>query len=879
MKRRIISLVLAVAVLFSCLALNVFASDEPVETDATESTTHKLTVDELKAAVGSDLVYACDFDDFTITANGNYNVGGDNGVIMNGGGTFKTVTQDGNTYIKQGAMAADGIAADGFFQITNTGKNTVANVNSLIANNDKSVNASYVVSFDYAKLEAGRTHRIISEIRTYTGAGNTTVAWSDVLLTDSAGYLNYNAGGTLVQYQAVQFEVGRFYNIVFHHTPKTNSYDVYIDGELVLDGIKALGDDVYALLYDGIFMPGYVRGDSKHNKWGGADLYALDNVKMYYGDTNLECAHNVVDNVCEWCGKAFGVHTHGINSTITPDKLSGVVAGEDLVYACDFDDFTITANGNYNVGGDNGVIMNGGGTFKTVTQDGNTYIKQGAMAADGIAADGYFQITNIGKNTVANVNSLIANSDKSVNASYVISFDYAKLEAGRTHRIISEIRTYTGAGNTNLAWSDVLLTDSAGYLNYSDGGVLVQYQAVQFEVGRFYNIVFHHTPKTNSYDVYIDGELVLDDIKALSDDVYALLYDGIFMPGYVRGDSKHNKWGGADLYALDNVKMYYSDTNLECAHSYTDSFACDWCGAEAELDFCNTCGGGILSEGAAVVSKSVSLGETIDINVYMKLAKTLLVNEEAKIVLECGDKKAEYALKDVLAEENGLYKFTIELTSIRMTAPVKVTVVGESSNVYVTSVQDYANDLIEISENESEIALAKALLNFGAAAQEYFAVRNADDALDDVLANEGLDAADKEVPELTAADLADYKFSANGMTADVQYTGATLTFSSKTYLKVYFTASADATVTVNGKAYTKVSDGEGYYVALSASTPQKAMTAFEIVITDGDAVASADISVFTAIHAALANETTDSKLVSLITAYARYCQLTSAYLV
>ncbi len=569
--------------------------------------------------------------------------------------------------------------------------------------------------------------------------------------------------------------------------------------------------------------------------------------------------------------------TESTTHKLTTDELKAAV-GSDLIYAYDFDDFTISANGNYNVGGDSGAIMNGGGTFKTVTVDGNTYIKQGAMAADGTAADGYFQITNIGKNTVANVNALIANNDKSVNASYVISFDYAKLEASRTHRIINQIMTYTGAGNTNLSWSDVLLTDSAGYLNYSDGGTLVQYKAVQFEVGRFYNIVLHHTPKTNSYDVYIDGTLVLDDIKALSDNVYSLLNDGIFMPGLVRGDSAHNKWGGADLYALDNVKMYYSDTNLECAHSYTDSSVCDWCGAEAELDFCVTCGGKILSEGAAVVEKSVSLGETIDINVYMKLAKTLLVNEEAKIVLECGDRKAEYVLADVLAEDNGLYKFTIDLTSIQMANELKVTVIGETSKVYFTSVKEYAEELIAVSESASEINLAKALLNFGAAAQEYFAGKNGNpDTLDDVLANAGLADADKAVAALTAADLAAYKFTASGMTADVQFTAATLTFSSKTYMKVYFTASQDATVTVNGKTYAKTEDNGQYYVTVTAATPAEAMEAFEFVITDGETVASSNISVFTAVHATLSNISDNTNLVNLVTAYARYCELAKVY--
>ena len=122
-----------------------------------------------------------------------------------------------------------------------------------------------------------------------------------------------------------------------------------------------------------------------------------------------------------------------------------------------------------------------------------------------------------------------------------------------------------------------------------------------------------------------------------------------------------------------------------------------------------------------------------------------------------------------------------------------------------------------------------------------------------------------------------YKFTASGMTADVYYTGATLTFSSKTYTKVYFRASSDATVTVSGKTYAKTEADGQYYVTVTAATPAEALAAFAFVITDGTTVASADISVFTAVHAALSNLSGDTELVNLVTAYARYCELAETY--
>ena len=84
-------------------------------------------------------------------------------------------------------------------------------------------------------------------------------------------------------------------------------------------------------------------------------------------------------------------------------------------------------------------------------------------------------------------------------------------------------------------------------------------------------------------------------------------------------------------------------------------------------------------------------------------------------------------------------------------------------------------------------------------------------------------------------------------------------------------------ITVNGKAYTKTEDDGMYYVTVIAETPADAMTAFAFKITDGETVVTSNISVFTAVHAALSNLSGDTNLVNLVTAYARYCELAKAY--
>ena len=278
----------------------------------------------------------------------------------------------------------------------------------------------------------------------------------------------------------------------------------------------------------------------------------------------------------------------------------------------------------------------------------------------------------------------------------------------------------------------------------------------------------------------------------------------------------------------------------------------------------------LISGDAVVVAKSVSLGELIDMNVYIKLLGT----KDVIATLACGNESRTFDTAMLVCDSEGRYKLSLPLTSILMAENVTLRIDG---GIYTTSVKEYAEALIASDESNALKALATALLNYGAAAQEYFAIKNNASTLDDLLANEGLSDIDKLVEMLTPEDLAAYKFSAEGMTEQVKFISATLIFSSKTEMKVYFNASSNAIVTVNGKVYEKIAYDEQYYVMVTAETPIEAMRAFEFVITDGETVASAEISVFTAIHAALSNMTGGTKIASLVTAYARYCEYADAY--
>ena len=412
-------------------------------------------------------------------------------------------------------------------------------------------------------------------------------------------------------------------------------------------------------------------------------------------------------------------------------------------------------------------------------------------------------------------------------------------------------------------------------------------KVVPLEKGQWYTVSFQHIPEVNKYYLWLNGELIVNGATALKEDsikpwssnsityggvTYSMEVTGVcdFMPTFFRLPELNPN--SATFY-MDNVKSYFGAEVYECGHKYTDSAVCDWCGQKGEFDesnHCDICDGQILSENVAVVGRSATLGELIDMNVYVKLAN----ENKPTATLTCVNKSASFNLAALTPEADGTYKLSLPLNSIYMAKDVTLEI---DSGTYTTSIKEYAEELLRISTNDSEKALVKALLNYGAAAQEYFAVKNEDETLDDVLANAGLSDADKAVKEYTAAELSDYEFKASGTTASVHFNSVSFVLSAKTYMKIYFSASEDATVEVDGVTYSKVQDGDEYYVILTIPAPAKASDGFTIKITDGSIEASAKIAVHTALEAALYDTTTDAGLVKVLNSYVNYCDFAGKY--
>ncbi len=645
------------------------------------------------------------------------------------------------------------------------------------------------------------------------------------------------------------------------------------------------------------------------------DYFAIDDLKVYYTDENVECAHDYtlthshdlesgVNNVtyaCKFCDKVVEAKVPMTDYTAF-DGSGKILSVDEVIEQADKNIHSTEFSATNTSGG---LSVNGSSTVVSANDgNGNYYIKYAGSGTNGYCQAIVF--SSDGRESAAQNYGTYRGKAFTVTHDFMLDENFTTSSPLRLFEIMSHL--YSSNDCTTIAditASSPLSINEDRQLVYpiftANTNSVASYVSVSdsLEAGRWYTISLYFTPVTNSYDIYINGEQVANDVTMLSDVMknrlnwssanltYAnidypddapvnaegkkvFVVDGPedFMPTYIRFAQIAPS---TDMFYLDNVKTYFNDEFIECAHKYTDSLACDWCGKTASVTHCDICDGEAISANAAVVGKSVSLGELIDMNVYVKYlgdTKGVYAN------LVAGNKEEAIALDALEAGENGTYKLSIALNSIMMAEDVTLSLDGGE---YTTSVKEYAEELIAISENKTETALAKALLNFGAYAQTYFAEKNEDATIAELLANAGLDEADKTLPKYDVEEFEQYAFSTKGAAENVTFTSVSLTLSAKTYINLYFTAPEGATVKVNGKTYTPVlADGE-YCVTLTVSTPDKAVQAFEVAVTDGEETVYAYVSAASAVYAALANNASSEKLVNLLTAYCAYAEYAAAY--
>jgi len=206
---------------------------------------------------------------------------------------------------------------------------------------------------------------------------------------------------------------------------------------------------------------------------------------------------------------------------------------------------------------------------------------------------------------------------------------------------------------------------------------------------------------------------------------------------------------------------------------------------------------------ADIVSASLSVNGTLNLNFYTVLSEDLAAAENVSMQFAVNGATETVALSDAVVKD-GYYIFTVKLAARQMADEVGAQImmgdeaIGEAKSY---SIKKYAESKIANANSSEElVTLMKAMLNYGAAAQEFFGYNTEN------LANAGLADADKVLP---AVDASAYKHSIEGFEEGIKAASASLEIASENTIRVYFKLTGDKTIdqyafTVNGEEVTPV---------------------------------------------------------------------------
>lgn len=275
---------------------------------------------------------------------------------------------------------------------------------------------------------------------------------------------------------------------------------------------------------------------------------------------------------------------------------------------------------------------------------------------------------------------------------------------------------------------------------------------------------------------------------------------------------------------------------------------------------------------------SVTLDGNIGLNFFMSLDETVTTDKYAVMRFSHNGVVQDVPMADALDTENG-YKFICEVAAKEMADTITAQIFrGDKaiSDAFECSVQEYAGAMIaDGTYDANAVALAKAMLNYGAYAQTYFNynVKN--------LANSNLNAGDQAVSSVNATTLENYAKTDTQSNSIGTLAGSSLVLESETTLKFYFTLDKD----INDLTF-KVGDEEVeaatatnetyYYVAVENIAAHNLNAEHTVVVTNGEETLKATYNVMTYCYNVLSRER-DEKLQNLVRALYLYNAAADVY--
>ena len=271
------------------------------------------------------------------------------------------------------------------------------------------------------------------------------------------------------------------------------------------------------------------------------------------------------------------------------------------------------------------------------------------------------------------------------------------------------------------------------------------------------------------------------------------------------------------------------------------------------------------AEAATVVEAwNIVLGDNIGANFYVEVPEDA-VNAAVKVTV--ADQTETHEL--TAPNSKGLYKVSVNVAAAQMTEDITLQLVADGTEYTPVSysIRDYAVCILTGTYSDKVKDLAKHMLNYGAAAQNYFGVQTEN------LANTGYQL------DYTAQYPTEYpELAVEGQLAGVRLYGASLVMDSKVAVRYYFTADSVEGVTfnANGVNYSAAEKNGMFYVEVPGILPQQYGDPIVLSAQKGDEKLEVTYSPLT--YMVRMSQKGSEEMKALVNAMYGYHQAAAAYL-
>lgn len=227
-----------------------------------------------------------------------------------------------------------------------------------------------------------------------------------------------------------------------------------------------------------------------------------------------------------------------------------------------------------------------------------------------------------------------------------------------------------------------------------------------------------------------------------------------------------------------------------------------------------------VTEPAEVVDRwNLVLDDNLKVNFYVNM------DANAQVQVTVAGQSTIYDAAKLEVTEDGKYLVSISVAASQMTNKITVAVVGNEANAKEYTIRQYADTVLADSKLSAYHALIKEMLNYGAAAQNYFGYNTTTLANTDIT---GTGAAN--VPETTT------EYSASGSIPGVAFYGASLVHRDKIAVRFYFSGDVSGlTFTeATGKTCIMGENNGMTYVEIDNILPQDLDQLISLTVTDAN---------------------------------------------